>query len=735
MSRATTWLFAATLCLSAALLFCVQPMVAKMLAPQLGGTPAVWNTCMLFFQAALLAGYGYAHWLSRWPVKPQLAIHFALLVAAAVLPIQLRADTEPPAETTPVFWLLATLAATVGLPFFIVASTSPLLQRWFSKSEAKGAGDPYFLYSASNVGSLVALVAYPALIEPMLRIREQSAAWSAGFGVLVAMTALCALRLRGTASVQTGVTSNGETSQADREAGAPVTAKRRAAWVLFALIPSSLMLGVTTHITTDIASIPLLWVIPLALYLVSFVFVFARREVLPLRVVNQLLPYGVMCLVFLLCTEATQPVWMLLALHLATFFGAAMVCHGKLAADRPAAGHLTEYYLWMSVGGVLGGGFNALLAPVLFNGIVEYPLALALACMVRTQPELKRPRTPRPQLDAPLALACGLLAAGLALAAAHFGWEPARLRNAIVFGAPAILGLAFMHHPRRFALAVAAIFLAAALLPGAHGRPLHRERHFFGVTRVTLDATGAFHQVVHGNTVHGRQFIAADRRCEPLAYYHGTGPLGDLFAEVNSRPAVRVGVIGLGAGSMASYSLPGQDWTYYEIDPAVIRLARGTNYFTYLSACARAPVRIVPGDARLRLRTAADGQFGFLVLDAFSSDSIPQHLLTREAFELYVRKLAPGGLLAVHISNRYLNLAPVIADIAGELKLTCRSAEDMQDDPANGKEESHWMLLARGEEDLGKLRRSSRFIPIPPQPGRRVWTDDYSDILSVFEWR
>ena len=735
MSRATTWLFAATLCLSAALLFCVQPMVAKMLAPQLGSTPAVWNTCMLFFQAALLAGYGYAHWISRLAPKPQLAIHFTVLLAAVLLPVQLRAHSGPPTESTPVFWLLATLAATVGLPFFIVASTSPLLQRWFSQTAEKSSGDPYFLYSASNAGSLVALLGYPALVEPALRLADQVNVWTLGFAGLVVLTACCVVGARRSAGLQTGVKSATREERADREIGAPLTRRRRAMWVLFAFIPSSLMLGVTTHITTDIASIPLLWVIPLALYLTTFILVFARREVLPPGLVNQTLPYGVMCLVFLLCTEATQPVWMLLALHLATFFAATMVCHARLAADRPAAEHLTEFYLWMSVGGVLGGVFNALLSPVLFNGIVEYPLALALACLVRPRPELKKPGPITPQLDLPLALGCGALAAVLALAATHFDWQPARLRNALVFGPPAILGLAFMHHPRRFAVAVAAIFLASALHTGAHGRPVHRERNFFGVTRVTRDPAGVFNQVVHGNTVHGRQFLAPVRRCEPLAYYHVKGPLGDLFAEVNSRPSVRVGVIGLGAGSMASYSQPGQEWTYYEIDPAVIRLARGTNYFTYLTACARAPVRIVAGDARLQLRHAPDRHYGFLVLDAFSSDSIPQHLLTREAFELYVRKLAPGGLLAIHISNRYLNLAPVIADIAGELKLVCRSAEDMEDDPANGKEESHWMLLARSEGDLGRLQRSSRFIPVAPQPGRRVWTDDYSNILSVFEWK
>jgi hypothetical protein len=789
VTRATTWLFAATLCVSAALLFCVQPMVAKLLAPQLGSTPAVWNTCMLFFQTALLAGYAYAHWAARLATRTQIVLHFALLIAAALLPIQLRAQSEPPAESTPVFWLLATLAATVGLPFFIVASTSPLLQRWFSRTAAGDAGDPYFLYSASNVGSLVALLAYPAVIEPALRLREQAGMWSVGFLGLMALTAMCAIAagrtsrggpfqleprcahpspaLRSPSPLLGGGERDGVRGAGTRaeSSDAPaLTPRRRATWVLLAFIPSSLMLGVTTHITTDIASIPLLWVIPLALYLATFVLVFARCEVLPVPLVNKALPYGVMCLVFLLCTEATQPVWMLLALHLATFFAATMVCHARLASDRPPAEQLTEFYLWMSFGGVLGGVFNALLAPVLFNGIVEYPLALALACLVRPKSAV----TPRPasghplpssdegrgkaeecvvpsivgvsgwssaRLDLPLALACGALAAGLALAASHFDWQPARLRNAFVFGPPAILGLAFMHHPRRFAFAVAGIFIASLLHTGAHGRPLHRERNFFGVTRVTLDASGTFHQVVHGNTVHGRQFIAPERRCEPLAYYHVNGPLGDLFAEVNSRRAARVGVIGLGAGSMASYAQPGQSWTYFEIDPAVIRLARGTNYFTYLAHCARAPVMVVPGDARLQLRRAADAGFDFLVLDAFSSDSIPQHLLTREAFELYIRKLAPGGLLAAHISNRYLNLAPVIANIAGELGLHCRSAEDMLDDAANGKEESHWMLLARREEDLGRLQRSSRFIPLAPEPGRRVWTDDYSNILGVFEWK
>ncbi|MBI3876890.1 MAG: hypothetical protein HY300_13220, partial [Verrucomicrobia bacterium] len=587
-SRVTTRLFAATLCLGAALLFCVQPMVAKLLAPLLGSTPAVWNTCMLFFQAALLAGYAYAHVIARFSERTQLILHFALLAAAAVfLPIQLRSGSMPPTESTPVFWLLGTLAATIGLPFFIIASTSPLLQRWFARANG---GDPYFLYSASNLGSLAALLGYPALMEPALRLREQANLWVLGYALLVAFTAACALAMRkqcpsevAESSLRTDIPltpslspSEGERDGVRGTPGAPsveaapdvsITSQRRATWVLLAFIPSSLMLGVTTHITTDIASIPLLWVIPLALYLTTFILVFARRGVISPRRVNQLLPYGVMGLVLALCSEAGEPVWMLLLLHLATFFLAAMVCHARLAADRPPPEQLTEFYLWLSVGGVLGGVFNALLAPLLFNGIVEYPLALALACLVRPAPELKKPRPAKPHLDLPLALVCGASTAALALAASHFDWQPARFRNALVFGPPAILGLAFMHRPRRFTFAVAAIFLASLLHTGVHGRALFAERNFFGVTRVTLDATRAFHEVIHGNTVHGRQFIAVERRCEPLAYYHRTGPLGDVFAEFNARRPAPVGVIGLGAGAMACYAQPGQEWTFYEIDP------------------------------------------------------------------------------------------------------------------------------------------------------------------------
>jgi len=742
-------LFSITLFLSASLLFWVQPMIARMLLPLLGGVPAVWNTCLVFFQAMLLGGYAYAHLVStRWSIPRQMAAHFCLLAVSALsLPfgvseglIQSLSPDAPPFR-----WLLSALFLVVGLPFFVVASTGPLLQKWFSQTGRATAGDPYFLYSASNLGSLLALLAYPVLLEPHLRLPEQSRLWAIGYATM----ALCTLGCGGAAwrarrSPRENQHAEASVARRDlRAAGSPpgefIPLPQRVRWLPLAFVPSSLMLGVTSYLATDIASIPLLWIIPLSIYLLSFILVFARRRIFPASWLRWLLPTVALGVVFQILSRGTHPVWLVISMHLFFLFLAAMVCHGQLAGERPVPRHLTEFYLWISLGGVCGGVFNALLAPNLFSTVVEYPLAIVFACLLRPAPEAVKGRPAARALDFCLPILLGVFTAGLALLVPLAELKSVNLRNAFVVGLPAIACFTFVDRPIRFGLGLVGILIGGWFYVGPHGKTLHVERNFFGVARVTLGQAGTVHYFVHGNTLHGQEFVDPGHQCEPLAYYHRSGPLGEIFNCFQRRRASsRVAVVGLGAGATACYAEPMEQWTFYELDPAVVRIARNTNYFCYLTHCAKTEVRVILGDARLRLKEAAPRYYGLIVLDAFSSDAIPVHLLTREALALYLSKLADGGLLVFHISNRYVDLEPVLADLAAQAKLVSRQRDDWNISPeesAKGKEESHWVVLARGDNDLGYLLRKARWLPLEGRSPPQVWTDDFSNLLGVFKWR
>ena len=725
--------FGAAVFLNAALLFAVEPLVAKMVLPHLGGSPAVWTTCMVFFQAALLAGYAGAHLLTR-RAGSRMAFPWVgvQLLICTVLPIHLSEAflRRVPHEANPIPWLLGLLAVAVGLPFFVLAMTGPLLQRWFADTEHPAAADPYFLFAAGNLGSMIALVTYPWLVEPHLELLEQATAWSWVYTALVVVTLGCALLLKPWAL---------RGPPESPRPGEPIATTRRLRWLALAFVPSSLMLGATTYLSTDIAAIPLLWIVPLALYLLSFIVVFARRRLVPSGLARRALPVAVLVLaVGLLCQDMQPPISLLIALHLLAFFIVALFCHGELAQDRPCPARLTEFYLWLAAGGVLGGLFNGLVAPIIFNRVAEYPLVLVLVCLLRPGPA-KAPGRGGLALDAGLPLALGCLTAGLVLGFQESGIEPVQLRMALMFGLPAVLCYTLVDRPLRFALGVAALLLASHLYTGSQGRPIVLRRSFFGVLRVTVDPTDTFHQLVHGNTVHGRQRLPLGPHPEPLAYYHRTGPIGQVFATLQPRlSAANIGVVGLGIGSLAAYAEPGQHWTFYEIDPNVKRLALDPAYFTFLRSCRAGEPDVVLGDARLRLREASDRHYPLIILDAFSSDAIPVHLLTREAFRLYTGKLAPGGVLAFHVSNRYLDLKPVLANLALDRGWVCRSREDLGIDPTereNGKEPSVWVVSAETEDDLGRLANSSRWLSPEPQPDRRVWTDDFSNLLGIFKWR
>jgi hypothetical protein len=747
-------LFSMTLFVNAALLFAVQPMFSKMVLPMLGGTPAVWNTCMLFFQSALLAGYLYAHVTSRWlDVRKQSILQIALFALTfPTLPVAVASGWRPTCSEMPVWWLAGLLAVSLGAPFFMLSTGAPLLQRWFSETGHPSAENPYFLYAASNLGSMVALLAYPVLIEPTLRLEQQSHLWTAGYVVLAALIATCAFVVRhrllrgapGPSVVMTRTVS-ADAIAADFDAlsalpTSPATAvaerltvRRRARWVLLSFVPSSMLLAVTTYLSTDVAAIPLLWIVPLAIYLLTFVIVFARKVVIFRHAFAVWLqPPFLLILSVAIALMMQRSVTALAPTHLAAFFLTALVCHGELAKDRPSVAHLTEFYLWLSVGGVLGGIFNVIVAPQVFDSVVEYPIAIVLAAALR--PTLTtRGRFAR---VADVILPAALCMAIVALMRSGFP-PPSWGGKAPVwaFGGYAIIVLFFQRHPVRFALGIAALFIGAALGRGADQTLLFKGRSFFGVYRVMMYPKTRALQ--NGTTTHGGQSIYPQLATEPLTYYHRDGPLGQSFAWLMQKnPNRRVAIVGLGTGTIACYGRSNETWTFYEIDPLIERIAFNPKYFTYLRDCPPAK-RIVLGDARLSMQQAPDSSYDFIILDAFSSDAIPVHLMTREALQLYLRKLAPGGSIAFHISNRYLNLEPVLVEIARDAKIAGIVGADTSVTPSQRavfKMDSRWVVLSRKATDHAQLAVQPGWHVLPPTSPVALWTDDFSNVLSVFSW-
>ena len=672
--------------------------MAKMLLPRLGGTPAVWNTCMLFFQILLLAGYSYVLVTTSWfAPRKQAVLHSVLLLLSSLyLPLTLAGDAAE--HHYPALWLFGYLLSAIGLPIFLISTTSPLLQKWFTRTSHTSANDPYFLFAVSNAGSLLALVSYPVLLEPNLKLSRQTQLWVVAYVVFLLLSLGSMLVL--------WKTSRAEPVESKHITTEKIALNRRLYWILLAFIPSSLLFGVTTYVTTEIAPTPLLWTIPLALYLVTFVLAFARKNLLPERFANAALSALALLLTLVIASNATEPTTAIVLVHLCFFFVAATICHTKLSGDRPSATRLADFYLCVAVGGVLGGLFNTLIAPITFNTIVEYPLVIVLACLVL------REKSPS---DSPVdrwfdviwpMIMCGLTIA-LIFVVKGSDLSPA-VAVAIIFGAPlVIINHRFRTRPVRFALALGAVMLASVIYAETQNRTLHVERNFFGTLSVKIDPSSATRILYHGNTIHGRQFIDPALQREPLSYFHREGPLGHIFDAFNANAASpNVAVVGLGTGSMACYSFAGQLWTFYEINPAVVRLAQTPEYFTYLEKCAVAITNIVVGDARLQMQSAPDHYYGLIVLDAFNSDAIPVHLLTQEAIDLYTSKLATGGMLAFHISNRSLRLDGVLADLAKHNGAMSLSFADGEFDPVSGKDPSEWLVMARNSPAFDTLAQT-----------------------------
>ncbi|WP_375404384.1 spermidine synthase [uncultured Sphingomonas sp.] len=717
-------LFVLTVLTGSFLLFLVQPMVARMALPRLGGAPAVWNSAMLVYQALLLGGYAYAHAIGRWRPRTQAAVHLGLLAVAALwLPIGLMA-TQPPPDAQPALWVPWLLGASIGPLFLAVSAQAPLIQRWFS--EASDGADSYALYAASNLGSFGGLIAYPLLVEPLMPLREQSWLWSAGYVLLALLVLLCARSLPSAARAE----AVGPTSP--RPARATVVR-----WIMLALVPSGLMLATSTFLTTDIVAGPLLWVLPLGLYLLSFTVAFAANRA-PAEILTRIAPVTILLFGGVMVGGYNAQPLLSAGVALVLLFMTSVALHTAMYDSRPEPDRLTGFYLAMSLGGVLGGVFAGLLAPVLFDWTYEYPLLILAAGLLTPQLYLTEwiksvwTRYPWPALAAVAATVAAMVGARV--------YGPYRLfgegQPGLLFIAVAGVGLLVVGARAGYMLLLGA---AVVLFGGYRSLELSfqgdaRTRSYFGV--YTIKEAPRSRELDHGTTVHGVQLTGSpERERTPTTYYARGSGVGQamLLAPDLYGAGARIGVVGLGTGTLSCYARPGQHWRFYEIDPAVIRIARDTGQFTYLRRCLPNP-SISLGDARLRLAQERPASFDLLALDAFSSDAVPAHLLTREAFATYARVLSPRGLLLVHISNRYLDLEPVVANAAaagGWAGSMLAYDPSPLDEAASG---SAWIALSRDGAAVAALTlRADGWRALRTRRGFRPWTDDYHSILPLLK--
>ncbi len=841
--------FSLTLFVSAALMFLVQPMIGKMILPQLGGTPAVWNTCMVFFQGMLLIGYGYTHLLTTTqPTRRQVIIQsIVLFLPFLVLPFAVG-DWTPPTDRNPIFSLLGKLALMVGLPFFAVSTTAPLLQKWFVHTGHPAAKDPYFLYGASNLGSMLGLALYPLVVEPWLPVtaateeatfETQVHLWAAGFALFVAMVFVCAIL---TWRQDSDLADSNERQDFNLAATEKIGIARRLRWIGLAAVPSSLMLGVTTYMTTDIAAIAFFWILPLALYLLTFILVFARWPVAwtgtPHQIILYVQPIFLLALVFKMISRVALPMWLEFSLHLMAFFTTTLMCHGELARDRPSTKHLTEFYFWMSLGGVLGGLFNALFAPIVFQyGIWEYPIAMVAACLLRANlvtkpmiPDDSSPAAPT-RMGRMLDLAVPVMLACIAMMLFYAGTNEL-LNRSLLLGIPVIAALTLLWRPVRLGLGVAALFIGIIAIERRHEPMIFEARGFFGPVRVqSVDAIGArpkvaadqerkiYRVLVHGGINHGAQVYAVmdkdgklsaaqahRERRKTITYFHERNGVAEVYQKLswpdarlpasmfglacggnvpwtmlaNTQSEPPVAVIGLGSGILACYAKPYQRMDFFEIDPLVKNLCVTPGYappweraanappapeptFTFLHDAQERGARtdVILGDGRLKLHDAPDKYYHIISLDAFSSDAIPVHLLTAEAIELYMSKLADGGVLVFNATNAYVRIQGVVAAIAkakGYDVLQCADRRT-DDDPAE-RFSADWVVLQRkpvahawtnGGPPIrvrlqkerprlgidGQIVRDKagaevievRWRDVEPNPGP-IWTDRYSNLLD-----
>ncbi len=733
-NRLVLSVYTAAIFVSALLLFSVQPLFTKMVLPRLGGSPAVWSVAMVFFQSLLLAGYAYAHFLMQIRNRAiPVAIHLALLVLAlTTLPLGIASSFGEPPGSGYAFWLLALFAVSIGLPFFALAANNPLLQAWFVRTGHPDGPDPYFLYASSNIGSFLALLSYPVLLEPMFTLRTQNWLWTGGYALLILLIAACGVLL-----LRSPALAAADARAEDPHSPAP-SWLLRARWIFLAAVPSGLLIAVTAHISTDVAAAPLLWVLPLSLYLLTWVLVFQSRPLLPHKWMLLLQPLAIAGVVILLAFGGEQNLLLTLGGHQLCFFVIAMACHGELARTRPAAKYLTGFYVALSFGGMVGGLFAGLLAPFVFSWIAEYPILIATAALCRPSGDERLARVLAWYWPVLAALAIALVAPSVVTGEVATWFEDHRVWVAGGVGALAAL-LALALNAGRWKI-FATVVLALALIriyPADEGR-VETVRSFFGVHKIVVTPGGYFHVLMHGTTIHGAERFRnndgtpVNGRPEPITYYHKDGGIGQAVSAIRERKGgpLRVAVIGVGAGTLSCASEPGESWKFFEIDQTMVDTARDPKYFRYISSCAP-DMKPMIGDARLTFAKEPDGAYDLIIVDAYSSDAIPIHLATEEAMKIYKDKLAPHGAVVMHVSNRHLDLETVVVGIAdaNDLKSWVYNEDSGRD--ADYIFSTDVVVSAREEADVGRLASSKQWEETEADDKQRVWTDDYSNIVGA----
>ncbi len=733
-NRLVLVVYTSAIFVSALLLFSVQPLFTKMVLPRLGGSPAVWSVAMVFFQSLLLAGYAYAHFLMQIKNRAiPVAVHLVLLlVAILTLPLSIAGSWGDPPTSGYAFWLLGLFTVSIGLPFFALAANNPLLQAWFVRTGHPAGPDPYFLYASSNIGSFLALLSYPVLLEPMFTLRTQNLIWTGGYGLLILLIAGCgALLLRSPALA----VADRETEETSAPAPSWVL---RARWIFLAAVPSGLLIAVTAHISTDVAAAPLLWVLPLSLYLLTWVLVFQSRPLLPHKWMLMIQPLAIAGVIVLLAVGGEQNLLLTLGGHQLCFFLIAMACHGELARTRPAAKYLTGFYVALSFGGMVGGLFAGLIAPFVFSWVAEYPILLALAALCRPAASERSPAWTRWYWPFLAALAIALIVPAWREGTISTWLEDHRVWVAGGVGVLAALVALGLNADRWKIFATAIVALALIrIYPSDDGRVV-TARSFFGVHKIVVTPHGQYHVLMHGTTIHGAEKFQNDDgspvegRPEPISYYHKDGGIGRAIAAIRDRKAapLRVAVIGVGAGTLTCASEPGETWKFFDIDQTMVDTAKDPKYFTYIQNCAP-DVKPVIGDARLTFAKEPDGVYDVIIVDAYSSDAIPIHLATQEAMNIYKSKLAPQGAVVMHVSNRHLELESVVVGIAdaNDLKSWVYNEDSGRDDEYIFSTDV--VVSAREEADVGALASSDKWAETEPTDGERVWTDDYSNILGA----
>ncbi len=708
-------LLGASVFLAAMLLFLVEPLVAKMLLPSFGGVPAVWISCVLIFQGLLVLGYACSHAIAQLarPVWQPLALAIPLLFSVALV----RVDPPRGQVTVSAIDVLISATTMIGLPFVLLSAISPLWQSMFSRM-FKTPREPFFLYAISNLGSFAGLLAFPLVLERYLGLDQMAALWRwllAACAVLAAVVAAFVLYARSDDVIRRDPLARDET---------PLRGKLM--WLLLAFAPSLLLLAVTAHITSDVAPMPLLWVAPLAAYLLSFTVVFARWSVRAQELTNRVLPFVALAEVGTVLLRGERPLALIVMINCVFLFVCSMACHGQLQLRRPPAAGVTAFYLAIGIGGILGGAMGVLVAPAIFDSYVELPIAIVLASALGSIPD-----DPRRWLARDLLVPAGLMVVlwlAYGLVRLLFPADDL-LGRVLLFGVPALFCFSLATRPLRFAGGLAALLAASALFGGAQDPVLIQDRNFFGVATVLEQDPGSLRFLRHGTTIHGAQDRDPARRRVPLTYYYPTGPIGRFLSDPEFPGDAKVGVIGLGVGSLACYARPQQAWTFYEIDPLIVRIARDESLFTFLAECA-GDEEVVLGDGRLSVDAEPQGSFDLLVVDAFNSDVVPVHLITKEAIEMYLNKLDARGWVTFHVSNRFVDLRPIVARSALDLDLGCWASDDSasEEDSRLGKYASRWMVIGSP-----KSSPPGTWGPCP-KPAANAWTDQRSDLVGVTDW-